>query len=151
MKDIEHLLRVAVIFLASITVFLVVRAVVKPESYGKIGRYRAEALDDSKALPVRYAGQKECGPCHKAQVKEKAGSSHSGVSCESCHGALAAHVAAPKGAKPAKPAEAEMRRFCLRCHEASVSKPAKFPVQDGTKHNPDMACGMCHKPHAPKI
>ncbi|MBI5622408.1 MAG: hypothetical protein HY924_01380 [Elusimicrobia bacterium] len=151
MKDIEHLLRVAAIFLVAIALFVAVRSVVKPESYGKLGRYRAAALDEIKALPVRYAGQQECGPCHKTQAREKAGSSHRGISCESCHGALAAHAAAPKTAKALKPEESSMRGFCLRCHEAAVSKPAKFPTVEGGKHNPDMACSMCHKPHSPKI
>lgn len=151
MKDIEHLVRVAVIFLTAIAFFLVARAMIKPPDYGKLGRYRAGALDDIKALPVKYAGQASCAGCHKAQAKEKAGSSHRGMACESCHGALAAHAAAPKGPKPSKPSEAEMRRFCLRCHEASVSRPAKFPTVDDSKHNPDVACSMCHKPHAPKL
>lgn len=154
MKDVEHILRVAAVFLVVIVGFLVARAWLVPPSYGDLGRYRAASVDEIKALPIKYAGkagEADCATCHKPQVREKASSSHRTLACETCHGPLHAHISDPAGVKPLKPKESEIIGFCLRCHEESLSKPPKFPTVNPMKHNPDVACVMCHKPHAPKL
>jgi hypothetical protein len=154
MKDYRHLLHVLAAFVLVTGAFLVVRSLVKPPSYGKTGRYRADAVTEIAALPVRYAGkaaQPRCGTCHQEQFQAKKGSSHRNIHCETCHGALAAHIEKPAGPKPRKPAESEITAFCLRCHEASPSKPPKHPTVDPRKHNPDTPCASCHQPHAPKL
>ena len=151
MKDVRHLLHVAVIFAAAFIGFLVVRNLLVPESFGKLGHYRAAAVDDFAALPMRYAGEAACKKCHAQQVSDKAKSSHHSISCESCHGALLAHVENPKSeTKPRRPKEAEMRAFCGHCHSKSLSRPAKFPQINLSEHNPDAPCSMCHQPHQPK-
>lgn len=151
MKDIEHLLRVVAVFAVVIAVFLVARAYLTPKSYGKLGRYRAASVDEEKARPIRYAGQKECASCHRGQVREKAGSSHRTVSCESCHGAAYAHAQVPSGEKPKRPAEKEMRAFCAVCHAQDISKPRGFKQVSIYEHNPGVACTQCHPPHKPKL
>ncbi|MBI5241675.1 MAG: cytochrome c3 family protein [Elusimicrobia bacterium] len=150
MKDIRHLLHVAAAFVVVIIGFLIARHLVVPKSFGRIGHYRADAVDEIKALPLRYAGEQACAPCHRAQAKAKASSRHKGIRCESCHGALQAHAEAPSSLKPAKPKEGEMRAFCARCHEKNLSRPAKFPQVDPREHNPGVACSQCHPPHQPK-
>lgn len=151
MKDIEHLLRVIAVFIVVITAFLVARAKMTPASFGKIGHYRAAAVDEIKALPVRYAGQKDCVKCHKQQVQEKVGSSHKTMSCESCHGALAEHILDHAKHKPVKPAEKEMREFCGHCHSKAISRPKTFPQINIYEHNPGVSCTQCHNPHKPKL
>ncbi len=151
MKDIQHLLRVAVIFAAAFAGFLVVRTLLVPKSFGKAGHYRADAVDEFAQLPRRYAGEHACGKCHAQQASDKAKSSHRSISCESCHGALLAHVENPKSdTRPRRPKEAEMRAFCGHCHARSLSKPGRFPQIKLSEHNPDAPCNMCHQPHQPK-
>jgi len=151
MKDVQHLIRVVVIFAVVFIGFLSVRSLLVPESFGKLGHYRANAVDEFAALPRRYAGEPACKKCHAQQASDKARSSHRAISCESCHGALLAHAENPKSdSRPRKPKEAEVRAFCGHCHAKSVSRPAKFPQVDVTAHNPDAPCSMCHQPHQPK-
>ncbi|MDO8803737.1 MAG: cytochrome c3 family protein [Elusimicrobiota bacterium] len=150
MKDAQHLLRVIIIFVAALVGFLLVRSFLVPESFGKLGHYRANAVDDVLALPRHYAGEPACKKCHAQQASDKAKSSHRHMSCESCHGALQAHVDSPKTVKPSKPKENEMRAFCGNCHGKSLSRPAKFPQVDLEEHNRGMACNQCHQPHQPK-
>jgi len=60
-----------------------------PESFGKYGHYRANAVDDVMNLDIAYAGFEACADCHDDVVETKAGSRHAGVACESCHGPAA--------------------------------------------------------------
>jgi hypothetical protein len=146
-KDSGHLLRLAVLFVAAIGVFLVARRAFVPHDFGKYGWYRAGALDDVRALPIKYAGQKACVECHSDVGDLRATGRHAHVSCESCHGPLAAHAS---GDVP-KPPRPEGRAICIRCHAASPSKPAAFPQVVVGDHAGDGPCIECHQPHAPKI
>jgi hypothetical protein len=150
MKDIEHLLRVAAVFIVVISLFLGARFILVPKTFGKFGHYRAAAAEETMALPTHFAGEAACLPCHPEQAKMKTGGGHRGVHCESCHGALGAHAADPKSVKATKPPEAQMRAFCGACHARNISRPAKFPQQDIERHNPGLACSQCHNPHSPK-
>jgi len=151
MKDIQHLLRVVVIFAAAFAGFIVVRNMLVPVSFGKLGHYRANAVDEFAAQTPHYAGEPACKRCHPQPAADKAKSGHRSISCESCHGALLAHVNDPKSdTKPRRPKAAEIRDFCGHCHARSLSKPVKFPQIDVSKHYPDGPCNMCHQPHQPK-
>lgn len=153
MRHGRHLLRVAVLYLLVVVGFLVARHFLVPPSFGKLGHYRAAAIDDLRLVPVRYAGlagQGACAKCHPSQANLKAGDGHRGIICESCHGPLAAHAADPKAAKAQRPAEAAMRGFCGRCHASNASRPPAFPQQNLDEHNPGLACTQCHDAHRPK-
>ena len=151
MKDVQHLIRVVIIFAAVFLGFLFVRSLLVPKSFGKLGHYRADSVDEFAAQPRYYAGADACRKCHAQQTADKAKSSHRGITCESCHGALLAHAENPKSPdKPRRPKETEMRAYCGHCHEKTLSKPAKFPQIDLKVHNADAACNMCHQPHQPK-
>ena len=144
-------MRVVVIFIAVFIAFMGVRKLLIPESFGRLGHYRADAVDEFAAQQRHYAGEPACRRCHAKQASDKAKSGHRAISCESCHGALGAHADNPKSAaKPARPKETEIRAFCGHCHERSLSRPARFPQINMKEHNPDGACSMCHQPHQPK-
>lgn len=154
MKDFAHLVRVAGVALLGVTGFLVIRSVLIPASYGKIGHYRANAVDDVKAHPVKYAGRSSadgCSACHEDVFKRKAKGVHRGVWCETCHGPAGAHMESPADAKPYRPADSEMRGFCGHCHEDNGSRPKGFPVINLSAHNPRVACVKCHAAHSPKL
>ncbi len=119
-----------------------------PKSYGQYGHFRGDAMKEIAALPISYAGRTACAECHDEVVAKLAGGSHKNVGCESCHGPSQAHIEDPVGVTP----KIDDPRFCLRCHQANFSRPAKFPQIDGANHHGDQSqkCITCHQPHAPK-
>jgi len=149
-KDFEHILRMLAVFFLAIAGFLLVRKILIPESFGRIGHYRADAIDEIKAFRVGYGGSASCVKCHDARVKEKKGGKHRNVGCENCHGALASHVESPSRNRPVSMKNKADRKFCLRCHEKSFSRPANFPQVNPEMHNPDAVCVGCHNPHNPQ-
>jgi len=151
MKDIQHILRVGVTFVVVTGLFLVVRSFLVPESYGRMGHYRADAVKEIKALDIKYVGEKECANCHPAKAKEKKLSPHRGISCESCHGAAHEHLKDPAKAKPILIMPDQARKFCRRCHEENISRPKGFAQVNMHTHNPGLACTGCHNPHSPKL
>jgi hypothetical protein len=144
----RHLVRVAVLFVAGVAVFLVVRHWLVPADFGMYGHYRAGALADARARPVVFAGQKACGECHTDVVEMRKTSRHQPVSCEVCHGPLARHAS---GDDPATPTRPDGRTACLTCHLKNVSKPASFPQIVVKEHADEGKCSECHPPHSPKL
>lgn len=126
--------------------FFGMRALFVPDSFGKYGHYRADAIDDVKKLPISYAGSAACADCHDEEVAVKAKGFHRTVACEVCHGPAAAHIEDPGTVKPSAPRE---RALCPLCHNYSPSRPTGFPQIVTLQHNPGKPCMTCHKPHDP--
>jgi uncharacterized CHY-type Zn-finger protein len=148
MKDIGHLVRVALLMAACVVVFLAVRRLVAPAGFGRYGHYRAGALDDARGRPIVFAGHAACETCHADIVEIKNKARHNAVSCEACHGPAARHADDPSATKPALPDTAVL---CARCHEANSAKASKFPQVNSVDHSGGQACGSCHNPHNPRI
>ena len=123
-QDTGHLFRVAAVFLVGLAAFLVLRSVLVPHSFGRYGHYRADAITETAALPVHYAGHPVCESCHTDVLDVKSKGVHKGVACESCHGPLAAHADDPAAVTPAK---LDTRVLCARCHQENLAKPKTFP------------------------
>lgn len=147
-RDYEHLLRLALLFVAGIAVFVVLRAVLVPEGFGDLGHYRPGALDDNRARTPSFAGQPACAACHDDVLEAKAKGKHAGVHCEACHGPLTAHAADPTTASATKPV---VPALCVVCHESNVAKPASFPQVDPAEHAGEESCATCHAPHSPAV
>ena len=143
-----HLIRMALLFAAGISTFLILRAALMPEGFGVYGHYRSGALDDNRQPPLRFAGQGACLECHGEIGQVRAVGAHATVACESCHGALAAHAANPGEARVVPP---DARAVCLTCHTANKSKPRDFPQIVASDHAPEGTCSACHRPHSPKV
>jgi hypothetical protein len=147
-RDAEHLFRLAGLFLAGLTLFLLARAWLVPEGFGAYGHYRPSAVDEAAALPIRYAGRAACGECHDEIVVRRAGGSHERIGCESCHGPAAAHAGDPTESKPPRP---DPRSGCLECHLRLTARPASHPQVDPAEHAGDTPCTECHDPHHPDL
>ncbi len=147
-QDVGHLLRMAGLFVAGAVVFLIVRAVLVPEGFGTWGHFRAGALDDNRAHPLRYAGQQACADCHADVVDARQGSKHAAIGCEACHGPLAAHAEDPDAAPAKRPDPAAL---CRSCHQLNVARPAAFPQIDAAEHGGGEPCVGCHAPHHPDV
>lgn len=147
-RDAEHLVRLALLFVAALVVFLIVRGLLVPKDFGQFGHYRAGALADNRARQVVFAGRVACVECHSDVEDARRGGAHAAIGCEACHGPLAAHAADPTTAAATKP---DPRTLCLVCHTRNVAKPKRFPQVDPKEHGEGAACADCHRPHAPGL
>ncbi|MEO8502242.1 MAG: cytochrome c3 family protein [Vicinamibacteria bacterium] len=142
----QQVVVLSAIAIVVVVVFFGMRALFVPESFGKYGHYRADAVDAVAKLPIHYAGAKTCAECHDDVEKVKSAGFHRSVSCEVCHGPGAAHVEDPGTVKPTAPRQ---RDLCPLCHNYSPSRPTGFPQIVTAQHNPGKPCMTCHKPHDP--
>lgn len=138
--------RIGGLALCIVASYFVARHFLVPESFGEFGWYRGAALTELRVQPTVYGGHEACGDCHEEVAATKAASKHRSVPCESCHGALGAHVE-DAGRVPEKLGDG---RFCLRCHADDPARPAKFPMVLEAEHSEGQSCLECHKPHAPE-
>jgi len=147
-KDAGHLFRLAAVFVAGLLIFLVIRGFLVPKSFGQFGHYRANAVAEIAARPIKFAGHESCEGCHADVLDKKKNGKHAGVNCEACHGPQAQHVDDPTSVKPAK---LDTAVLCARCHEANAAKPRNFPQVDTEEHSTGLPCDTCHQPHSPVI
>lgn len=143
-----HVIRVALLFAFGLVAFLSARTFFVPADFGKLGFYRAGALDEIQALPLKHAGHEACEVCHGAVVEERGTSKHAALHCETCHGPQADHAA---NVQPLPAKIADPRTLCLRCHLRIAGKPATFPQVSADMHPVDADCTACHKPHHPEL
>ena len=148
LKDAGHLFRMAAVFVVGIVLFLVLRGVFVPRSFGQYGFYRGRAIADAASRPVVFAGHLACEGCHTDVHDLKSKGVHARVACESCHGPLAKHADDPTALQPPK---IDVAVLCVRCHEANIAKPKTFPQVVSADHSGGLVCDTCHKPHSPAI
>jgi hypothetical protein len=148
LRDWAHLIRPALVLVAGMALFLVVRAAVVPQGFGKYGHYRPGALELVRQRPIGYAGQDTCVMCHDDEAKARAAGKHAGVHCEACHGPLAQHAEDPSAHVPQLP---DVANLCRRCHEKDAAKPAGFPQVVTAEHSGGALCNTCHQPHNPHL
>jgi Cytochrome c554 and c-prime len=142
-----QLSRLALAFAIFISVFLVIRHFLVPDSFGKYGPYRAAALNDYLQLEIHYSGQQACLKCHQDIEDKKTQDVHSDIHCETCHGPGQKHVVSSKAVDVLKPSG---RDFCGSCHVINAGRLKSTINQiDLNKHNVGKNCIECHNPHQP--
>jgi len=146
LKDYEHLLRVALVFAIGAIVFVLVRAVLVPRSFGEYGHYRGNAIAEIAAKTPVFAGHQVCETCHTDVATMKNAGKHVTVNCEACHGALANHADDPVTIQPPK---LDTAILCVHCHEVNGARPADFPQIVAEEHSAGLPCETCHQPHSP--
>lgn len=146
LRDAQHLVRLGLLFAAGIVVFLVLRALFVPATFGDYGHYRGAALGEARALAPVHGGRQACAECHGEVIETKSRDAHARLACEGCHGPLGAHAADPDAVPAERPAATPL---CVRCHAANVARPAGHPQVDVAAHAEGADCLDCHAPHAP--
>ena len=147
-KDSAHLIRLAGVFLLGLILFLVIRSVAIPKSFGQYGPFRGAALAELSSRPLAFAGHEACENCHPDVAELKSKGVHKSINCESCHGPLAKHADDPGNVKPVLP---EVAQLCIRCHSENIAKPTGFPQVNTKEHFGGQICSSCHKPHSPGL
>jgi hypothetical protein len=98
-------------------------------------------------LEIAYTDVATCADCHEPQHAKLISATHARIGCESCHSALAEHVAAGDKADSSTVAEKRpTEETCHRCHTAAVGRPAGFrDIRVAAHYTAD--CLACHDPH----
>lgn len=124
--------------------YLAARFCLTPTSFGEVGFYRANALGELASRPITFAGRAACDECHSEHVQKLSKAEHKKLSCESCHGPAQGHVDNPD-------VKLEKLTFshCVRCHEASPSRPKWLKQVVPREHYAGQRCSECHSPHEP--
>jgi hypothetical protein len=136
-----------VILVILIGLFLIIRQLLIPDSFGDLGHYRANSLSDNEKFEMHYAGEESCVECHEDMGELKESDLHNNLSCETCHGPGLTHVENPDSSNFILP---EGRDFCGLCHDKNPARKSQAVIQVELKeHNPDKSCTSCHNPHAP--
>jgi hypothetical protein len=139
--------RLALAFAIFISLFLVARHLLVPDTFGEYGHYRGASLFDNALPEIHYAGQEACFECHPDIQDIKSKDVHSSIHCETCHGPGQKHVISGAVADISKPSG---REFCGSCHTPNAAKKKDAVVQvDLNKHNTGKNCTECHNAHQP--
>jgi hypothetical protein len=146
-KDAGHLFRLAGAFVVVFLLFLGIRSLVIPRSFGQYGHYRGNAIPEIASRPINFAGHQACETCHVEVLEKKRVGKHAQVNCEACHGPLAKHADDPS----VQPAKVDTAVLCIGCHAASAAKPKGFPQVAAADHSSGLACETCHNPHSPAV
>ncbi len=165
----SHIYRLGIVLFTALVVFLGIVWIATPSSWNyDLGYwFRAASLEDMKQQPLEYGGivdisssdrNAACKSCHKKTTRQLKKLKHKGLSCESCHGALADHARAGKKVAAAKVDKANWQ--CLNCHSEQINRPENFPQFSKTgeigklvrKHQTlgdQTPCLKCHDAHEP--
>ena len=139
--------RLLLSFVVFVSVFVVIKQFVTPDSFGDYGHYRANSIEDNIAKTLVYKGEDECIKCHIDIFELKDSDLHSGVSCESCH---YPKIDAITECKVNPPVVIGSIKFCIQCHELNFARESiRFPNLDIKDQKGDQNCIECHNPHAP--
>ncbi len=149
----RHTTRLFLVIGIALVLAVIVRSQLVPESFGEIGHYRADAIEEATQFELRHLGREACAECHDDIVDLHAKDAHARVPCESCHGAGAKHVAAEGDGEIHRP---EGKQVCLICHRMLAARPGEFAQIDVEAHfafvgveDPQTLCVDCHSPHEP--
>lgn len=134
-------------FVVFVSVFILIRHNLVPESFGKYGHYRANSLDDNKMRTAYYKGEAVCASCHQDVFDLKDSDLHSEISCETCHPPKIDNQTECETNPPVVKGTIE---FCSQCHAMNLGRFRKGVPQLVVKdHKGDKNCIECHNPHAP--
>ena len=153
MSNRRHLTRLLIIIALLIVVFLIVRSLLIPTSFGEYGHYRGDNVEEQMNIPLVYQGSDFCSECHQVQFNDCKESGHRSVNCEACHGHWEIHngnlktMTADKGSEP-----------CLLCHQKLTGRPVDFPqieslalhlAEQEMSEQDEYNCIDCHDQHIP--
>ena len=142
-----QLTRLTIAFAIFISLFLLLRHILIPDTFGQYGHYRGASLLDNAAVEIHYAGQKACLECHQDIEDLKVQDVHSDIHCETCHGPGQKHVVSGEASDIIKPSG---REFCGSCHSKNTARPKDAVFQVNlAEHNIGKNCVECHNPHQP--
>jgi hypothetical protein len=154
MEHSKHIIRAVLLVVVIAVAFVLVRHVLYPKSFGWYGHYRFDSVQEYADQAPVHGAPGACAECHDEQTEALAEGKHGSVSCEVCHGPLAAHVRDDE--KFADMRIVREKKPCLWCHQYLISRPKDFPqvkvpghaVEQGADMS-ETICVECHNAHNP--
>ena len=154
MEHSKHIIRAVLLLIAAVVVFVVVRHFLIPASYGEYGSFRGRSIAEFAAKTPRHGGPESCVECHEDQVVWVSEEEHRSISCEVCHGPVAAHAVG--GEKIADMPMHPTNALCAWCHQRLDARPKTFPqivfldhVTEKGGELTEGVCLECHDAHNP--
>jgi len=150
MENTKHIWRAVILLLVLLVAVVLGRQALIPESFGEMGYYRADALDEFMAKEMEHGPPGSCAECHDDVAEAKAAGGHARVQCEVCHAPLSTHVR--DGDIVAEMAINRTWHLCANCHQQLTARPAGMTQIDLHEHLefepgesiPEDACFECH-------
>ncbi|MFH0864921.1 MAG: hypothetical protein V1904_01910 [Bacteroidota bacterium] len=142
----KQIIRLLIAFVIFVGLFMLARHFLVPDSFGDLGHYRSDAVDDIKQQEPKYVNSLSCIYCHKDLDSVNSAGDHAGINCQTCHGPGNKHAEDPSANILPKPSG---REFCGNCHDINAARPAFIKQVDISKHNTGSKCITCHNPHSP--
>lgn len=150
MEHTKHIWRISLLLLLLFTGGILGRHFMVPESFGKAGYYRYDALTELVAKEPRHGSPGACADCHDDKAEAKAAGAHRSVQCEVCHDVLSSHI--KDDDKYADMAIDRSYKLCAYCHEQLLGRPEGMPQIVLAEHLelepsqaiPEEACLECH-------
>ncbi len=146
----QAVFRIGVILVLAVVIFVIVRQMMIPASFGQYGRYRGNSISENASLNAAYAGSSnDCGECHQQEFMALAQAQHREIDCQSCHGPAAKHVSKPAVTSPIVQETAEL---CNSCHRQIAGRQdGKIVTVRPLLHSGGVNCTRCHNPHRPQL
>lgn len=153
-----RLVLVCISILVMVGLGFLFKRLLRPDSFGVYGYYRADAINEALEVPIRHGTNDSCFKCHPFEAKIHKAGLHKTISCEFCHGTYADHVEGDKksGTLPVKTGD-QITTLCLRCHNTEIKARSEEVIK--TVALPDHlrdqqvklthTCNQCHHVHAP--
>ncbi len=167
----QQIKRLVTVFAVFIVMFLILRQVLKPASFGELGHYRTVAIQENKDRELHYAGSDRCTKCHEDMATDKSLGFHAQLKCEVCHGPGLKHVLYADKFKDGELPDSLLlhkpgsRKECAVCHQLNAARVkivfdtidnSMIKQIDPMKHNlvdkrnfAKLICIECHNPHQP--
>jgi ribosomal protein L37AE/L43A len=166
----QQLRNLIITFTGFILIFILVRSILLPKSFGELGHYRKDALKEIGDLPTHYIGSQICSNCHEDKVLRISEGVHAKLKCELCHGPAKTHatyadtIPGKVLADSLKLFRQADRKFCATCHAINM---ARIKIKNDTinqsvihqvdvkvhnlldDENKEQNCIECHNPHDP--
>ncbi len=158
MEHTKHIWRISLLLLLVLIGAVLGRHFLIPDSFGKAGFYRYDALVELMGKEPVHGAPDSCADCHDEKALAKAAGLHRSVQCEVCHDVLSSHIRDDD--KYADMAINRSYKLCAYCHQKLVARPAAMVQVDIAEHLelapgdaiPAEACLECHDSeniHAP--
>jgi hypothetical protein len=154
----SHVIRIALGLVVFAAIGFIGKTALTPDSFGKYGHYRADAVMEEANREIRIWTNASCLGCHKYEAQLHLSGKHRTISCEFCHGPYADHIKDGKkvAALPVKKGD-DIKILCLRCHNKAIHARPKDIIKTVTmpdhlkeqKVKLTHLCVQCHHQHAP--
>lgn len=154
MEHSKHIIRAVMLVVLAGVLFILVRHLVTPKSFGAYGHYRFDSVAEHASRPLKHGAPDACNDCHEEEATVRASGKHASVSCEVCHAPLSTHVTDDE--KTAPMLVRRSNELCGWCHQKLVARQSTFPqvhmidhVIEGGAELTEAACLECHDAHNP--